>query len=485
MKSFLTSSDKNDLIVTIVTLLKDYILENTIEMCNKHFESNMIESTYDLITLQLESFVYENNIGDIEYNDFIDNCINIALKNIYKTYVPRRSYRNTFIRKGLNIDKMDIKINKIKNTPQPEQRTNAWYEFRWNLLTASSIWKAFLSPNTRKRLIYDKCKPLDLEKYNKFNINSSLHWGHKYEPLSVMVYENQFKTTVEDFGCIQHDTLKFLGASPDGIITDRESLLYGRMLEIKNIVNREIDGIPKYEYWIQMQMQMECCNLNECDFLETKFTEYDCYDDYINDGTFSESSDGKMKGIMLLFLKDNKPHYEYHSLNITLDQFLLWEEETMNNHKNDVWVSRVYWKLEIISCVLVLRNKLWFKSAIPLLINTWKDIEKYRKDGYEHLAPKKRTKKITKQMSSGCLIDIRTINGNYEDNIIVVKKDAKNESILEEQKNTDLMEDNSIISNEMKAENNNIGKTDDIDIKIITPPLVSNSNIEDILKLEI
>ena len=73
-------------------------------------------------------------------------------------------------------------------------------------------------------------------------------------------------------------------------------------------------------------------------------------------------------------------------------------------------------------------------------------------------------------MSSGCLIDIRTINGNYEDNIIVVKKDTKNESILEEQK-TDLMEDNSLFQNEIK-ENNDIGKTDGIDIKIITPPLL-------------
>ena len=29
------------------------------------------------------------------------------------------------------------------------------------------------------------------------------------------------------------------------------------MLEIKNPVSREITGIPKEEYWIQMQLQME------------------------------------------------------------------------------------------------------------------------------------------------------------------------------------------------------------------------------------
>lgn len=66
-----------------------------------------------------------------------------------------------------------------------------------------------------------------------------------------------------------------MGASPDGINVDVNSERYGRMLEIKNIVNREINGIPKKEYWVQMQMQMEVCDLDECDFLETKFVEYE------------------------------------------------------------------------------------------------------------------------------------------------------------------------------------------------------------------
>lgn len=60
-----------------------------------------------------------------------------------------------------------------------------------------------------------------------------MHWGQKYEELSVMFYEKQYNTKVEDFGCIPHDDCYFLGASPDGIIVDEESPIYGRMLEIK------------------------------------------------------------------------------------------------------------------------------------------------------------------------------------------------------------------------------------------------------------
>ena len=58
------------------------------------------------------------------------------------------------------------------------------------------------------------------------------------------------------------------------------------MLEIKNPTSREITGIPKEDYWIQMQLQMETCNLNECDFLETVFKEYETEEEFMADGTF-------------------------------------------------------------------------------------------------------------------------------------------------------------------------------------------------------
>ena len=77
-----------------------------------------------------------------------------------------------------------------------------------------------------------------------------------------------YKTKVYDYGCLPHPKYKFLAASPDGINDDPESPLFGRMLEIKNVVSRKITGIPKKEYWIQMQLQMEVCDLDECDFLE-------------------------------------------------------------------------------------------------------------------------------------------------------------------------------------------------------------------------
>ena len=128
----------------------------------------------------------------------------------------------------------------------------------------------------RDSLNRDRCiirAPYDGTKFDSVNMDSPFHWGTKYEPVSVQYYEYIYDTTIEDFGCIPHKEYSFLAASPDGINTDQNNYLFGRMLEIKNVVSREITGIPKMEYWIQMQLQMEVCNLNECDFLETKFVE--------------------------------------------------------------------------------------------------------------------------------------------------------------------------------------------------------------------
>ena len=155
--------------------------------------------------------------------------------------------------------------------------------------------KIFISNSTRSQLIYEKCIPINTDKFSNQSLNSPLHWGVKYEEISIQWYQLEHGGIIDDFGCVPHPTLSCLVASPDGINTDPSSNHYGRMLEIKNIVNREINGNPKMEYWIQTQLQMEVCNLNECDFLETRFIEYDSKEDFEQDGTFTETKDNKLK----------------------------------------------------------------------------------------------------------------------------------------------------------------------------------------------
>jgi hypothetical protein len=210
-----------------------------------------------------------------------------------------------------------------------------------------------------------------------------------------MLYEKKYDTIIESFGCIQHKEYNFLGASPDGINIKQDSILFGRMLEIKNVVSRIINGIPKKEYWIQMQLQMECCDLDETDFLETKFIEYEYEDDFNNDGNFYLSNDNKQKGTLLLFYKNSNPYYEYQPLDIlNLNDYNIWFDNMIDKNNDKTFIEKIFWKLDIFSCVLIKRNKLWFKENIEKMKTLWNTILIERQTGeFINRIPQKRIKK--------------------------------------------------------------------------------------------
>ncbi len=280
----------------------------------------------------------------------------------------------------------------LQGVYQPEQRTNEWYQFRYNHLTASNAWKAFGTPSSKNELIYEKCQPMSIEKYAPSLSESPMSWGHKYEPLTAKLYEHLHQTKISDFGCIEHKEYPFLAASPDGIVTG--DVNYGRMIEIKNVVSREITGIPKKDYYIQMQLQMEVCDLDECDFIETKFTEYDYEESYLQDDTSPVNHPIK-KGVICVFIRDNTSfHYEYMPFESNYNEWLqmIYKEKSSDNL---IWFRNVFWKLEVYSCVLVKRKRDWFKHAIGELENVWNIICQERMNGeYVKRAPKKRMKVI-------------------------------------------------------------------------------------------
>jgi len=392
---------------TIYTLIIEYMRDNIHDIIDYTFDREIITSVYEIMDMHIrEIFLNDSKLYPI-IEIKIKSLIKENLIKAYSDYIPPRSYKSSFVRyikrHAKFIQNINKKIDYLYSIPQPEQRSENWYIFRHKLITASSVWKIFKSDSSKNQLIYEKCEPYTIP--GKISTGSSLHWGQKYEPISVQLYEYLYNTKVGDFGCIQHPKYNFIGASPDGIIIDKKSTRYGRMLEIKNIVNRVIDGIPKMEYWIQMQIQMETCDLNECDFLETQFIEYDSYNDYIADGSFNITNDNKYKGIILLFCQDENLIYEYAPFNIGEEEYKKWENEIMDKNIDKEWIQNIYWKLEKYSNVLVLRNKLWFNNVVDSIKEVAEIIENEKITGYEHRAPNKRKlNKITSE--NKCLINI-------------------------------------------------------------------------------
>jgi putative phage-type endonuclease len=304
---------------------------------------------------------------------------------VFKFYIPKRSYKKSYIRNvSVNHNKIKANLLKLKNIPQPEQRTPEWYVFRNSTLTASNIYKIFITESTQSQLILEKCCPSAPSKYKNNNLNSPMHWGQKYERISVLYYEHINNTKVSEFGCIPHSKYSYIAASPDGIVCDENSAIYGRMLEIKNVVSREINGTPKMEYWIQMQIQMEVCDLNECDFLETKFLEYSDLEEYKEDYELNVSSNKHCGFIMQFSINNEDVHYEYAPFNlhnVESEAYSEWTDLMLAKNKDYSYVRNIYWKLETISCVLVLRNKLWFKHIQPYIETFWNALVSEKNDG--------------------------------------------------------------------------------------------------------
>ena len=427
---FIDENNTIDFIEAALLIMDNYIEENPTAVSEPDFYDSFVDSVKELFFIQFEEHIYLNEDIEDDMNDILDDAFNIYFETFYQgrtsNNIQTQELNNNTENENIvetifqnnnnnNNNLIQIKIEYLRTLPQPVQRTPEWYLFRHNLITASNAYKAFESQSTVNQLIYEKCQPLKMndDKFSMVNVNSTFHWGQKYEPLSVLLYEYIYKTKIEDFGCIQHNTYKFLGASPDGINVDTESPLYGRMLEIKNIVNREITGIPKKEYWIQTQLQMEVCDLDECDFLETKFTEYQNFHEFCNDGQEKTLKD-EFKGVIMYFsTKEGQPFYVYKPLQITdYTEIDNWEEKTIEKYESEehnmLWIKNHYWKLEKLSCVLILRNRKWFQDNIVQLEKVWNIILKERETGYQHRAPVKRVKKevINNQGFQGCLLNI-------------------------------------------------------------------------------
>ena len=207
------------------------------------------------ITSEIENHLHTDN--DIQ-RYVIQTLINDSItnfKNNERIYNQRR-----------------LKLQKLKELDLPDQRSPEWYQLRKKILTASSLGTAIDKGHfqTRDELLLDKI----IEK--PYEPNPITEWGVKYEDVAIMFYEELYNVKVIDFGLIPHPEFKAFGASPDGICDDTGNEEYiARMVEIKCPPKRRFTKTVPPHYGMQVQGQLEVCDLDECDFFQVKIEEYD------------------------------------------------------------------------------------------------------------------------------------------------------------------------------------------------------------------
>ena len=138
--------------------------------------------------------------------------------------------------------------------------------------------------------------------------------------------------------------------------------------------------------------------LNETDYNEDKLIE----DDRIKEGY---SLLNLPKGLVISFIKDNKDcnpiiEYEYCEFYQSYDNLTEWAEKIIQKYKdeNKIFdrIQKHWWKIERYECTLVGRDRKWWLSVQPKIIDFWEDVLHYREVGIQELLDKKAAKKIKK-----------------------------------------------------------------------------------------
>ena len=302
------------------------------------------------------------------------------------------------------IIRRQLQFEKLNSIKYPAQRSPEWYIQRDGKITASDAG-VVIGENKYEfpyKMIVKKIR-------ETFQNNEATYHGKKYEDIAKLIYEYRMNVRVQEFGMVEHLTIGCLGASPDGIVTPYKNdgihltELVGRMLEIKVPLSRKIqktgelkgDICPIY-YWDQVQLQLECCNLDEGDFWQCTLCEYSSWATFLKDTCKSEPFRSKTtsfeKGVLIQLLPSDKivekthPNYfkvvhEYakfiHPPKIEMipEDCKKWiDEEILQLKKTNPTFALdriVYWYLDVSHCELIKRDNKWFESVKHKYTEMW------------------------------------------------------------------------------------------------------------------
>ncbi|VBB17975.1 YqaJ-like viral recombinase [Yasminevirus sp. GU-2018] len=340
----------------------------------------------------------------------------------------------------------------------PPQRSKEWFEMRDKMITASD-GGTIVNVNPYEQDFGFVTKKV----FGKpFETNLDCYHGKKYEQVATSVYEYRMNVKVKEFGLCRHPIYAFLGASPDGIVSeyklrtkdgrtwdeleaeadliedpnDRREFIeqfavrtkyVGRMLEIKCPLRRKIlmaedatevygvhgekitdlkkdckKGICPTYYWVQVQLQLQCCNLDECDFWQCEVFEYGDREDFMDDTDpehpWLSRQTGHEKGAVIQLMPVNQINtpgmkyldriYNYASfiyqprIDMTPAEIDAWIIKTVQNlkttHKGMVFDSVKYWKLIATRSITIKRDDKWFQENIETFRRSWECVEYFR-----------------------------------------------------------------------------------------------------------
>ena len=360
-----------------------------LQYCNIDFDLPLLENQFQIFNELIILFQLDKT--DISEEQ---ECLKYYLKNLL-TKELKKLYQYEFSKQ---------RVIDLKQLVLPDQRTPEWYEMRKNKLTASSFADALDKGHFRSRdeALLDKIiDPPFIE-------NPITEWGVKYEEVATRFYEYLTGSHIYEFGLIPHPEFPAFGASPDGICDINSPPEYiGRMLEIKCPPKRKFTKSVPSHYMMQMQGQLEVCDLEECDFLQVKLEEYLDYEEYKSDDLnipekFGFTREELPKGYIITYVEESDPKklkYLYCPLFSSNSQIDMWKTDQMKLIEKNKFIFKEekFWKIIRYECTLVKRDKEWWTNSVSDIYQFYKDLLYYKKDNNVEILKKKVMEKKSKK----------------------------------------------------------------------------------------
>ena len=279
-------------------------------------------------------------------------------------------------------------LKQLTKREQVAQHSADWYAQRRNRLTASEF--AQILDGRRAALLKQKTAP-EGEGADSFGSTVALaqedgemtpfSWGHRFEPIVRAIYEQEIAGpepgTVNDrLGRFTHRSIPYLSASPDGIVM--KGPLRGRLLEIKAPKSRQPGDFVPYEYYVQMQIQMEVADLEAVDFVEAQFQQR--HASALSEEDAVEIHHAAWKGRIRVIANTviGTLRYLYSEPVEDLDEVMDQKEPTLE--EDEAVVEDSIWWLKALFPRTVLRNPIWWSSiGEPAAATFWTEVEAKRK----------------------------------------------------------------------------------------------------------
>lgn len=274
-------------------------------------------------------------------------------------------------------------VSHLLSLPQVPQRTPDWYAQGKQVLTASEFSTIFKTPRAVSQLVLTKAGTAPAISYSSRLACMSCEigpfdWGIRFEPVVKQVLERKWGATIAESGRLLHPSDPRLAASPDGLILDAEDpARVGRLVEIKCPISREIGGVVPFDYWCQMQLQMEVTGVDECEYVEVKI-------DSIAKQKAELGPDVVPEGYLWLF---QNPLGECEMVYAYTEE----QREEFEASGFDL-IETIPWRIERLDTRVVPRDRAWFQSTAEKRESFWADVEKAKAGEFQPVAatPKKR-----------------------------------------------------------------------------------------------